>query len=118
MFELLGEKPDAAAANSQTVMRLETVLAKGSMTRVQRRDPSSLYHKMTRARLQALTPSFDWNAYLAGVGLAGADSLNVTVPGFFKALEVQLKEQPLPAWQTYLRWHLAHSNARYLSASF
>ena len=118
MFELLGEKPDAAAANSQTVMRLETVLAKGSMTRVQRRDPASLYHKMTRAELQALTPSFDWNTYLAGVGLAASQSLNVVAPEFFKALEQELKSEPLDAWKTYLGWHLAHSNARYLPAAF
>ncbi len=39
MFELLGDKPDAAAAEAQTVMRIETALAKGSMTRVERRDP-------------------------------------------------------------------------------
>ena len=41
MFELLGDKPETAAANAQTVMRIETALAKGSMTRVERRDPKS-----------------------------------------------------------------------------
>jgi putative endopeptidase len=118
MFQLLGDKPDVAAAQSQTVMRLETALAKGSMTRVQRRDPASLYHKMTRAELQAITPSFDWNMYLAGVGLASAQSLNVVAPEFFKTLEQELKSEPLDAWKTYLRWHLVHANARYLSAAF
>ncbi|HYL16547.1 MAG TPA: M13 family metallopeptidase [Terriglobales bacterium] len=118
MFELLGDKPDVAAANAQTVMRLETALARGSMTRVQRRDPASLYHKMTRAELQGITPSLDWNAYLAGVGLASAQSLNVVPPEFFKTLEQELKSESLDAWKTYLRWHLAHSNARYLPAAF
>ena len=47
MFELLGDKSDAAAAEAQTVMRIETALAKGSMTRVERRDPKALDHKMT-----------------------------------------------------------------------
>jgi len=118
IFELLGEQPEVAAANAESVMRLETALAKGSMTRVERRDPASLYHKMTRAELQALTPSFDWNAYLAGVGLAGAQSLNVVAPEFFKTLEQELKSQPVDAWKTYLRWHLLHCNARYLPAAF
>lgn len=67
-FELLGDKPEAAAENARTVMRIETALAKGSLTRVERRDPTKLYHKMARAELQALTPSFDWNAYFSGVG--------------------------------------------------
>ena len=48
MFELLGDKPDAAANEAQTVMRIETALAKGSMTRVERRDPKALDHKMTK----------------------------------------------------------------------
>ncbi len=39
MFQLLGDSPDTAAAEAQTVMRIETALAKGSMTRVERRDP-------------------------------------------------------------------------------
>ena len=52
MFELLGDQPETAAAEAQTVMRIETALAKGSMTRVERRDPKSLDHKMTSAELE------------------------------------------------------------------
>ena len=56
MFELLGDKPDTAASEAQTVMRIETALAKGSMTRVERRDPKSLDHKMASADLEKLSP--------------------------------------------------------------
>jgi len=42
MFELLGDKPATAAAEAQTVIRIETALAKGSLTRVERRDPPKL----------------------------------------------------------------------------
>ncbi|MBZ5705224.1 MAG: M13 family metallopeptidase [Acidobacteriia bacterium] len=118
IFELLGDKPEVAAENAQTVMQIETALAKGSLTRVERRDPTKLYHKMTRAELQAITPAFDWNAYFTGVGLGNAQSLNVVVPDFFKTLETELKSEPLESWKTYLRWHLVRSNARYLPAAF
>ena len=63
MFELLGEAPAAAKAHAQTVMDIETALAKASLTRVEKRDPYKLFHKMTPAQLQALTPSFHWAAY-------------------------------------------------------
>ena len=33
-------------------MRIETALAKGSLTRVERRDPKALDHKMTSAELE------------------------------------------------------------------
>jgi endothelin-converting enzyme/putative endopeptidase len=118
MFVLLGDKPVNAAENAQAVLFIETALAKGSLTRVERRDPSALYHKMSRAELQALTPSFNWKAYLAGVGLPDAQSFNVAAPGFFKAVENQLNTEPLESWKSYLRWHLVHANARYLSDAF
>ncbi len=44
--------------------RMETALAKASLTRVERREPHNLYHKMDLTQLQALTPGFDWSVYL------------------------------------------------------
>ena len=40
VFELIGDSPAAAKKNAETVMRLETALAKASLTRVERRDPA------------------------------------------------------------------------------
>ena len=48
-------KPDAAATEAQTVMRIETALAKGSMTRVERRDPKNLDHKMTSVEFEKIS---------------------------------------------------------------
>jgi len=118
MFVLLGDKPLAAAENATAVLDLETALAKGSMSRVERRDPAALYHKMSRAELQALTPDFNWKIYLAGVGLPDAQTFNVVAPGFFKVLQTELDTEPLESWKSYLRWHLVHANARYLSEAF
>ncbi len=52
-----------AASEAQTVLRIETALAKGSLTQVERRDPKLLYHKMTHQDLEALSPSFRWKEY-------------------------------------------------------
>ena len=49
MFELLGDAPGVSPPReAQTVLRIETALAKGSLTQVERRDPKMLDHKMTR----------------------------------------------------------------------
>jgi putative endopeptidase len=118
MFVLLGDQPDAAAAEAQTVMRIETELAKGSMTRVQRRDPKSLDHKMTNDDLQKLVPEFQWYVYFTKVGLPSLPSLNVASPGFFKALNTELEKESVADWKTYLRWHLVHADAPFLSQAF
>jgi len=118
MFELLGDKPEVAAAESQTVMRIETALAKGSMTRVEMRDPQKLYHKMTAAELQTLAPNFQWSTYFTKAGLPALASLNVATPGFFKALSEEIDKEDLASWKTYMRWHLVHAAAASLSDTY
>jgi putative endopeptidase len=118
IFELLGDKSSTSAIEAQTVMRIETALAKGSLTRVERRDPRKLYHKMTIEQLVALSPSFQWKTYLTKVGLPSLEALNVETPEFFKVLTIELRDEPLASWKAYLRWHLINANAPFLSSEF
>jgi endothelin-converting enzyme/putative endopeptidase len=118
MLKLLGDSPDAAKSEAQTIMAIETALAKASLTRVEQRDPHNLFHKMDRKGLQALTPGFDWDTYLKTIGLPGVDTFNVTQPAFYKELDRQLANNSLDNLKTYLRWQMAHANAPYLSSKF
>lgn len=118
MLELLGDPARAAKAEAATVMEIETALAKSSLTRVEKRDPHNLFHKFSRAQLMALTPSFRWAGYLAAIGLPSLTEFNVTEPAFFKQLDAQLKTRSVSDWRVYLRWHLAHEKAQYLSSPF
>jgi putative endopeptidase len=117
MFELLGDRPAAAKKEADTVLRIETALAKASLTRVERRDPQNLYHRMSRQQLQALSPSFQWNVYMAKVGLPSVTSLNVATPNFFKGMNAEIQKEPLDSWKAYLRWHLVSENAEFLATS-
>jgi endothelin-converting enzyme/putative endopeptidase len=111
MFGLLGESPGAAKADAGVVMRIETALARASLSRVDRRDPYKLFHKVDRAALARLTPAFDWDAYLRALGLAKLDAFNVSQPAFFAAFERVLEDEPLENIRTYLRWHVASAAA-------
>ena len=99
-------------------MRIETALAKGSMTRVERRDPKALDHKLTSGDLEKLSPDFGWHTYFAKVGIPSLDSLNVAVPNYFKTMNEEIAKENLDDWKTYLRWHLVHANAPFLSSAF
>jgi endothelin-converting enzyme/putative endopeptidase len=118
MFELAGESKSKAKADAATVMHVETALAKASLSRVERRNPYNLNHKMTVAQLAALTPSFNWQRYLHDSGVGNVKTLNVTQPKFFKAVEHVIDHEPLSALKTYLRWHAVHARAPYLSHAF
>jgi endothelin-converting enzyme/putative endopeptidase len=122
MFELLGDKPTDAADEATAVMRIETALAKAQMTQVERRDPPSLYHKISVQELQKLAPAFDWNAYFAKTGVGSLNSplatLNVVTPDYFRAMSEEIATESLADWKTYLRWHAVHDAATSLSAAF
>jgi len=118
MLQLLGEPSALANTHAQTVMDIETALASASLTRVDRRDPRKLFHKLKRRQLQALTPSFRWSTYFASASMNDVSVINVTEPAFFEKLQVLLKTRDLEDWKTYLRWHLVHAEAPYLSSSF
>lgn len=117
MFELLGDKPEAAKAQAATVMTMETRLAKASMTRVERRDPNAIYHKFTREQLESAGP---WKTYLEAVNLPGSekDVLIRTPDYFFKGLTDLAATTSIADWKTYLRWHLLHANATELNKAF
>jgi endothelin-converting enzyme/putative endopeptidase len=118
MLVLSGESEAQAKKDANTIMRMETALAKATLTRVEKRDPYKLYHKMTRADLQTITPDFDWNAYFDAVGQGSVQAVNVTEPEFFKAVEAELKAESLNNWKAYLRWHVVAASAPYLSKPF
>ena len=118
IFGLLGDSPAAAKSNAETVMRLETGLAKASLTRVQRRDPYNLKHKMKVAELEALAPNFDWTSYYQEAKYRAFVIVNVDTPDFFKEVNVRLAAEPLENWKTYLRFHVADSASLYLSSAF
>jgi endothelin-converting enzyme/putative endopeptidase len=118
MLQLLGDSPESAAAEAKAVMRIETALAQASLTRVERRDPYKLFHKMTLAEFQALTPSFPWKPYLAALKAPAIAQVNVAQPAFYKEFENQLKTSSLDDLKAYMRWHVVHAKARFLSSGY
>src|ERR1700677_770504 len=118
MFELLGDKPADAQTEAATVMRIETAFAKAQMTRVERRDPPRLYHKMSVEELQTLSPAFGWKTYFAKTGVGSLVHLNVVTPDYFRRMSEEIEQESLADWKTYLHWHAAHEAASALSSAF
>jgi endothelin-converting enzyme/putative endopeptidase len=66
--------------------------------------------------LSASAPAFDWPRFFTKTGTPEIELLNVASPAFVKALDAELKKESLADWKVYLRWHLARSQAQYLSS--
>ena len=117
-FTLAGQTPQQAADSAQTVLRIETSLAKAAMDRTARRDPKNLDHKMSRDEAVALGPNFYLNRYFTAVGAPNFTQLNVTNPDFFKQVNSVLESESLDSLKTYVSWHVLNSAAPWLSQPF
>ena len=118
MLTLLGDSPDSASAEADTVLKIETQLAEVSRTPVQLRDREAQYNKKSRAELTSLTPNIDWDRYFKTIDVNGVSEVIVGQPEFFAKVNEMLNSVSLADWKTYLRWHLIHSTAAFLSDSF
>ena len=117
-FELLGDATAVAMRNADTVLSVETALARATLPRVDQRDPYNLFHKLNFEGLQSLTPGFEWSQYLQAVGLRRLGTFNVTEPAFYKELARQWSSLSLDDIKTYLRWHITRAWSRHLSSAF
>ena len=114
MMELSGENTAVASKNANSIMKLETDLAKASRKMEDLRDPIKNYNKMTVSKLNILTPNMNWNVVLKDFGITKADTVIVGQPEFYKTLNGMIKSYPLEDWKTYLKWNVINSFAAYL----
>ncbi|WP_321479967.1 M13 family metallopeptidase [uncultured Bacteroides sp.] len=114
MFGIMGYKKDEAKQSATKLMEMETALAKTSRKREDTRDPLTNYHKMSFAKLNALTPNIDWKVFMNGIGLAKVDSVVVGQPEFLTALNRDLKKYTINDWKNYLKFHFLNGLAPYL----
>ena len=115
MFAFLGEKPAVAQKNAERVLAIETAMAQPRLDRVERRDRRKTYNPMTIAELQKLTPSFDWNLFFKGMGFPVLDTVIVSQPKYYIALEKILNETQPEDWKAYMRWDLLRGAAGLLT---
>jgi putative endopeptidase len=118
IMKLTGDSDGKADTEATQVIGIETELAKGSMPRDQMRDPDKRYHIMTLTQLEALEPTFNWQAYFTGIHAPAVDTLNVAQPDFFTGENTVLANQSLDALKAYLKFHAINSVAPWLSASY
>ncbi|MEO6804561.1 MAG: M13 family metallopeptidase [Edaphobacter sp.] len=118
LLTLSGESAGQAKADADATLRIETALAKASLSRVERRNPHNTYHMMTVGELGKLAPAFDWPHYFAVQGAPGVAKLNVSQPEFMKAVQAQLTTEPVDALRGYLRFHFLTSTASFLAHPF
>jgi endothelin-converting enzyme/putative endopeptidase len=118
LLELAGR--DGAGAAAARVLEMDTRLAAGHWERAETRDVQKTYNLMTAEELRALSPAFDWDAYIRNLG-GNADTiaeLCVRQPSYLSHLSTVLEEFDIEDWKQWLLTRILRSAAPYLTDDF
>ena len=115
LFELT--EHENAEAHATTVYDIEKKLATAHKTRIERRNVKENYNKMAVVVLNNSQPNIGWSSVLEQLNLK-VDSIDVSQPAYYKALNVMLAEVPLSDWKSYLKASTLSTYADILSKSF
>jgi putative endopeptidase len=110
-----GMQAGTPSQDADTILRIETSLAKAEMDRTSRRDPKNRDHKMQRDEAVSLASNFYLDRYFKDVNAPNFTSLNVGNPDFFKQINSVIDSESLDNLKTYVKWHLLNSSAPWLS---
>lgn len=116
MFTLAGF--DNPKESAQTILALETALAKGHWNVVETRNSTKRYNRYQVNRLKFLSPYIDWQKYLDAIGAGDQQTIIINQPSYISALGKQVANTELDKWKTYLKWQTLTHSASYLSDAF
>jgi endothelin-converting enzyme/putative endopeptidase len=106
MFVLAGEPDAQAAQDAQTVLAIETRLARATLTITEQRDPQNLNHPTDVSSMEAMLTHFSLAGYLADAHAPTQGKANDNEPKFFAEFNALVADTPVDQIRTYLRWHL------------
>lgn len=113
LFGLFGfENGDEKA---QTVLRMETRLAKAAYSNVELRDPIANYNKMSIAELQELVPQVNWTEYFEALGVT-LDSISIGQIPHLQEAGRMLADEPLEDLKTLFTWQVIDGATSYLTS--
>jgi endothelin-converting enzyme/putative endopeptidase len=116
-LQTLAGIPDAEA-KADRIIALETEIAKTHWTEERSRDIDAIYNPMSRAKLNAFAPQFQWDRALAKLGLGSVDQIVVGQTSAIAAEAKLFESVPLETWKDWTAFHFISSNAQYLPKAF
>ena len=102
---------DARAARMQA---LEKKIAKITWSATEQRDDNKKNNIMTVAELAKRAPGIDWPKYLAEAGVGAPAQVNMSTPSSITGMVQLIVNEPIEAWQNYLRYMTVAGTSKYL----
>jgi putative endopeptidase len=116
MLTLAGEK--SADAQAQSILDLETQIAKIHWPIAKRRERELTYNLRTREELEKLAPGYPWQARLAPSGIEAQREFVVRELDAIESLAKLYRTVPVAQWRSYLTFHFLSGAADVLPKAF
>ena len=118
MFRLAGFSQAVAQKKMQSLMNIETRIAKYSKSSTELRDPEANYHRMSVKELKDTFTGIDWTTYFDILGLNGLQNLSVGQKEPIHEVSSILTTESLADLKAFLEWNLLNASASYLGDDF
>ena len=118
LFQMVGNDSVTAQKKMEAVMAIETRIAKASYSRVELRDISKNYHKMSYNQLVTDFPGIDWGNVFLASGFPAFDWVDVGQPDPIHEVEKILAEASLDDLKTYAEIKIISGATNVMSDDF
>ena len=118
VFTLSGYKEGEAKRAAANALKIETELAKASMSREEQRDMSKQYNLRTREQLKKDYPNINWDEYFTAIGLPNAEKISVCQLNTISAINEMFKTLKDQEIKDYLASQYLNSASEYLGDDF
>ena len=108
----------AGAGMADTILDLETKIARVQESREDSYDVLKGNNHWARAEFASRAPGLDWEAFLGAAGLGDVATFVAWQPGAITALSALTASEPLSAWKALLAYHAIEHHAAVLPPAF
>ncbi len=117
LFQFTGTDSATATKNAASILSLETEMAKSHKLPADLRDPQKNYNKRSIVDLQKTLPNINLSLFFSALK-TNPDSVNVSQPDYYSALNNLLATQPIESWKSKIKFGYIAANASLLSKKF
>jgi endothelin-converting enzyme/putative endopeptidase len=107
--------PEKVQALAESILKIETAIAKAQWTKTENRDPEKTYNLIDGEKLQEMVAPLSWASFRDAYGLSKEKPIVVRQPTYFEALGDIIEAHDLESWKAYMAFRVIDGQASNLT---